>query len=291
LLKPLSKTFSANNKRFNFKSNHVHLFGGNMGRGDFGFDGLYSLQAVNSWIGVINANLNASNRTGYKTVKTKFKGGVAYVDRRPYGPLLGIQTPETTLQVDHTSIDFSQGSIIGSTEPTHLAIQGQGFFALAVTLGGPAFYYSRDGEFHVMNVAALNAPPDLRLVHSTGLYLTIPAGAVIVFDAENDLVRLNNLAGPVFNEQHLQGFAAPNFLRFSRFGSTVFETTGNAADAGPYVVSQGAARVVPAALESSNSSLSQTLPELSLAQKFFSAVSKVISVHQTNLDTVINLIR
>lgn len=265
-----------------------------MGRGDFGFDGLYSLQAVNSWIGVINANLNAANRTGYKTVKTKFRGGVSYVERRPYGPLLGIQLPETTLQVDHTSIDFSQGSIIGSTEPTHLAIQGRGFFTLSTTLDGTSngtgqFYYSRDGEFHVMNVNG-----DLRLVHSTGLYLTAYGGGEeIFFDAENDLVRVGGAAvtDPVFNEEHLTGFNAPNFLRFSRFGSTVFEVTGNPDDAGEYQVTEGAARVVPASLESSNSSLSQALPELSLAQKFFSAVSKVISVHQTNLDTVINLIR
>lgn len=277
-----------------------------MGRGDFGFDGLYSLQAVNSWIGVINSNLNAANRTGYKTVKTKFRGGVAYVERRPYGPLLGIQLPETTLQVDHTSIDFSQGSIIGSTEPTHLAIQGKGFFPLAVELGGEAFYYSRDGEFHVIatgihTVGGVDIPI-LNLVHSTGLYLTINGGGDdIFFDAENDLVRVGDITTaaaladitnfPVFNETHLQGFSAPNFLRFSRFGSTVFEVTGNPADAGAYDVSTGNARVVAAALESSNSSLSQTLPELSLAQKFFSAVSKVISVHQTNLDTVINLIR
>lgn len=260
-----------------------------MGRGDFGFDGLYSLNAVNQWIGVINSNLNAASRTGYKATKTKFRGGVATVDRRPYGPLLGIQAPETTLQVDQTAIDFSQGSIVASTEPTHLAIQGDGFFSLAPTINGTGAgtptYYSRDGEFHVISTAG-----GLRLVHSTGLYLVTRAGGGVEFDAQNDLVVLEGTT-TVFSEIHLQGYFSPNFLRFSRFGSTVFEETGNAADAGPYAVSTGAARIVAASLESSNSSLSQALPELSLAQKFFSSVSKVISVHQTNLDTVINLIR
>ncbi|MGV3523944.1 MAG: flagellar hook-basal body complex protein [Candidatus Sericytochromatia bacterium] len=265
-----------------------------MGRGDFGFDGLYSLNAVNSWIAVINSNLNASSRTGYKATKVKFRGGVTEVVRRPFGPLLGIQMPETTLQIDQTSIDFSQGSIIASTEPTHLAIQGDGFFALSTTnnaAGNVVSYYTRDGEFHVINDAGT-----LRLVHSSGLYLVdAQSGDAMEFDAQNDLVRLDDGAagftGAVINETHLQGFNAPNFLRFSRFGSTVFEVTGNAGDVGDYTVTAGAARIVAASLESSNSSLSQTLPELSLAQKFFSAVSKVISVHQTNLDTVINLIR
>lgn len=271
-----------------------------MGRGDFGFDGLYSLQAINNWIAVINANLNAASRTGYKNVKTKFRGGVAYVDRRPYGPLLGIQTPETTLQVDQTEIDFSQGSIVASTEPTHLAIQGDGFFILSTgfaATGNSLDYYTRDGEFHVINDAGT-----LRLVHSTGLYLVTAGNRGVEFDAQNDLVRVDDgvtstFTGTVFDETHLVGFRAPNFLRFSRFGSTVFETTGNVNDAGPVATGPnnglgvGQARVIAASLESSNSSLSQTLPELSLAQKFFSAVSKVISVHQTNLDTVINLIR
>ncbi len=268
-----------------------------MGRGDFGFDGLYSLESVNRWIAVINSNLNATSRTGYKATKVKFRGGVTDSVRRPYGPLLGIQIPETTLQIDETSIDFSQGSVVASTEPTHLAIQGDGFFVLATNIdaangsavGGSFFYYSRDGEFHVVN----DANGNLRLVHSTGLYLVTRAGGGVEFDAANDLVRLDatGFTGAVFNEQHLNGFNAPNFLRFSRFGSTVFEVTGNVTDVGQYNLTAGSARVIAQSLESSNSSLSQTLPELSLAQKFFSAVSKVISVHQTNLDTVINLIR
>lgn len=270
-----------------------------MGRGDFGFDGLYSLNAVNQWIAVINSNLNAASRTGYKATKVKFRGGVTDQVRRPFGPLLGIQIPETTLQVDETSIDFSQGSVVSSTEPTHLAIQGDGFFCLAPDItatgdavGGTPFYYTRDGEFHTIYTTT-----GIRLVHSTGLYLVTQAGTGVEFDAQNDLVREDDgnpptsFTGNVFNEINLQGFIAPNFLRFSRYGSTVFEVTGNANDVGAYAVTTGAARVVAQSLESSNSSLSQTLPELSLAQKFFSAVSKVISVHQTNLDTVINLIR
>ena len=162
-----------------------------MGRGDFGFDGLYSLQAVNQWIGVINANLNSANRTGYKATKVKFRGGVATVERRPFGPLLGIQSPETTLQIDETQLDFSQGSIIASTEPTHLAIQGDNaFFRLATTIDGTgsadpdisvAAYYTRDGEFHVINDAG-----NLRLVHSTGMYLVTQTGAGVEFDAQND---------------------------------------------------------------------------------------------------------
>ncbi|PIQ25993.1 hypothetical protein COW36_02705 [bacterium (Candidatus Blackallbacteria) CG17_big_fil_post_rev_8_21_14_2_50_48_46] len=265
-----------------------------MGRGDFGFDGLYSLGAINSWIGVINSNLNATSRTGYKANKVKFRGGVSEIVRNPNGPMLGIQMPETTLQIDESSIDFSQGSIVASTEPTHLAIQGKGFFRLATNIGAGAgsvatgiAYYSRDGEFHVVNHGGV-----LRLVHSTGLYLVDLNGRGAILDVTNGLIVVNATAFAagvhIFDETDVFNTSTPNFLRFSRYGSTVFEST---ADSVMTALAAGDARVISQSLESSNSSLSQTLPELSLAQKFFSAVSKVISVHQTNLDTVINLVR
>jgi flagellar basal body rod protein FlgG len=202
--------------------------------------------------------------------------------------------PETTLQIDQSSIDFSQGSVVSSTEVTHLAIQGKGFFRLATNFTGSlptsassgVAYYTRDGEFHVVNHGGT-----LRLVHSTGLYLVDAGGLGAVLDVTNGLVvsgAATFTGANLFNETDIFNTATPNFLRFSRYGSTVFEAT---LDSPMTALLAGDARVIAQSLESSNSSLSQTLPELSLAQKFFSAVSKVISVHQTNLDTVINLVR
>lgn len=258
-----------------------------MGRGDFGFDGAASLKAVDNWIAVINSNLSATSRTGYKGSKVKFRGGVTEVQRGPVGALQGIQLPESTISIDETNIDFSQGSIINSTELTHLAIQGKGFFALTTldTAGAlTAQYYTRDGEFHVV----VGAGGANLLVHSTGLYLRSAAGN-LVYIHQNGLVINDVAGGATMSETDVLSTATPNFLRFSRYGSTVFETTS--ASATMAAVATGNARVLQSSLETSNTSLSQSLPELSLAQKFFSAISKVISVHQTNLDTVLNLVR
>lgn len=76
-------------------------------------------------------------------------------------------------------------------------------------------------------------------------------------------------------------------LKFSRFGSTIFD----ADNAKPYYLVFSDVTVVQSALEVSNAALNDTLPELALAQKLFSAVSKIINVHNGNLDTVVNLIR
>lgn len=44
-------------------------------------------------------------------------------------------------------------------------------------------------------------------------------------------------------------------------------------------------------LEASNASMTQSVPELSLAQKLFSALTKILQVSQTNTDAAINLVR
>lgn len=244
-----------------------------MGRSDMGWDGYYSLKAVDQWISVINSNLAGSTRIGFKSTKVKFKGGVAEVVRTPTSTLIGLQMPESNLSIAATTIDFSQGSIVNSTEPSHLAIQGPGFFCVKER-AGTITYYTRDGEFFIdANGCILN---------SSGLYLVYSNGAYAVFDYTNNVIAS-------YNETNLAYTKQVQFLKYSRYGSTIFEK--GTSDINTNFVSVGQATVVFQSLETSNTSISQSIPELSLAQKMFSALSKVIQVHQTDLDTVINLIR
>jgi flagellar hook protein FlgE len=53
----------------------------------------------------------------------------------------------------------------------------------------------------------------------------------------------------------------------------------------------GRATVLTKSLEASNASMTQSVPELSLAQKLFSALTKVLQTVYTNQDNVLNLIR
>ncbi|MBC7541759.1 MAG: hypothetical protein H7338_03430, partial [Candidatus Sericytochromatia bacterium] len=86
---------------------------------------------------------------------------------------------------------------------------------------------------------------------------------------------------PIFLPNELQG------LRYSKYGSTVFEfpTTGYT------VLTAGRTTILNKSLEASNASMTQSVPELSLAQKLFSALTKVLQISQTNTDAVLNLIR
>lgn len=291
-----------------------------MGTFDQGYAGMASLRAVNEWIGVINSNLGGANRTAYKATKVSFGGGVTRIDRDPRVNRSGLQIPDSTLSVANTRIDFSQGTIVQDGELTHLAISGDGFFAVT---DGRQLFFTRDGDFRwsvinnqtilttangltvlpatlvtdTTNVSLVFNSSTLDPADSNSYTLNIAIGRSTGTSGSTFSVTINTIAGGVTlvggGSNAFGGlqvgvfrFANNNALKFSRYGSTVFDAT----NAGIATVVNDV-DLIQSALESSNAALNDTLPELSLAQKMFSAVSKIINVHNSNLDVTVNLIR
>lgn len=299
-----------------------------MGSFDQGMAGMVSLRAVNEWIGVINSNLGGSNRTAYKATRVSFGGGVAQVVRDPRQDANGVQIPDSTLVIQHTRIDFSQGTLITDGELTHMAISGDGFFAVTngnvgllggVSVTAPTvaiingtaidettlnarkdqIFFTRDGDFRwtVFDTgqSTTGTPPAPISV----TILTTAAGLTVLgFDGTEYHAIQRHGVGSTFavTSTTVSGadtciavfrFNNNQALKFSKYGSTVFD----ASQAGNAVIANNDVEVLQSQLESSNAALNDTLPELSLAQKMFSAVSKIINVHNSNLDVVVNLIR
>jgi flagellar hook protein FlgE len=310
---------------------------------------IQSLKAVDAWIDVINANINGGVRTAFKASRLKFAGSNVDVSRAGTTTSLPLQFPEPGLTTANTVIDFSQGAITASTENTHLAIQGEGFFLIGspdtvittagVSFGATAssnqaqFYFTRDGEFHTDSHGLL--------VNSDGYYLlsfsyyTIGGRNLFGYDTtgSNGLgvgyrAIYNDLDGgtppaaggavplSIFLQngsplKDLSNNSVPGVsfavvttgkqsLKYTRLGSTVFdfgfkvETAHTFAQLDPninYTSSQGISNVLNKSLEASNASMTQSVPELSLAQKLFSALTKVLQTKQTNVDGVLNLVR
>ena len=283
-----------------------------MGSFDQGMAGMVSLRAVNEWIGVINSNLGGSNRTAYKATRVSFGGGVAQVVRDPRQNANGVQIPDSTLVIQHTRIDFSQGTLITDGELTHMAISGDGFFAVTngnigvgnqngvgQAVGGgltdaqvnarkDQIFFTRDGDFRWTVFGAttiLTTAAGLTVLGfdgTTGGYHAIQRhGLGSTFAVTSTSVSGADTCIAVFRFNNNQA------LKFSKYGSTVFD----ASQAGNAQIANNTVEVLQSQLESSNAALNDTLPELSLAQKMFSAVSKIINVHNSNLDVVVNLIR
>lgn len=111
------------------------------------YGGMDSLGAVDRWIANLNQQVIGTVSPGHKAPRVTFTGGVTYRDQY----LLDQQrlTAEGRLGQSHY-VDHSQGLIAASDKATHLAIRGQGYFAVAASLdAGMPVYYTRDGEFHL----------------------------------------------------------------------------------------------------------------------------------------------
>ncbi len=272
-----------------------------MGLGDLSFSAVASLRSIDSWIGILNSNMAGAGKVGYKATQVKFNGGTTTQQRPISTPRLGVAIAEQSLGIAQTTVDYSQGAVTASTDFTHLALQrttaSPGLFVLNTESDGSGdFFYTFDGEFHLN----LNQ----HLVDSNGLFVMsqrvagatgsdIDAIGVDPGDIVNDQISLDRMAVEVIANPQLT-------LRFSRFGSTIYEKVGIPANTPPanlatmdaignYNQANGAGRLIPNALEASNASLTAIVPELSLAQKMFSAIAKVIQVAFANIDTALAL--
>jgi flagellar hook protein FlgE len=193
------------------------------------------------------------------------------------------------------------------------------------THGG--MYLTRDGEFHWGALEDLgDGVPASYLKHSSGLYVAragayAPNGTTLYHNntapgtSLSEAARWAGVGGapPTTAPPDIDGTDTaivpgtvdiPNLqgLQFSRFGSTVFLfppgqtnnsdlafTTPTSTTNSFNAFSDGS--LLTKSLEASNASMTQSVPELSLAQKLFSALTKVLQTRQTNVDGVLNLLR
>jgi flagellar hook protein FlgE len=111
------------------------------------------MQANSNWLSSISQNVANSNTTGYKNVETEFSTLVDQIANgdQDFG---GVSTSQV-------SLNSLQGSVVSTSTPTDLAVQGAGFFVVSDSTG--TLYLTRNGSF----------TPDAsgNLVNSAGYYL------------------------------------------------------------------------------------------------------------------------
>ncbi len=231
---------------------------------------LSSLRSVGNEAAVINSNLVGTTKTGYKATNISYGG----TGSQQLGN--NTQIPDQNLTTSNTSLDFSQGQLVSTSQPTQFGINGNGFFLLqqiqdvGVT---PPNLITRDGSFKFTNIGATNI-------------LTTNNGLAVLRD--NGFGVYNTIKDTDFNTNNFRpSIVSPtdptDGLKFSNKGSTVFEFKGTLAT--------GDGQLVEGSLEASNSQLAESVAAMSLNSKKFAAMASQLKVENNNLDTVIGLFK
>ena len=326
-----------------------------------------TISAVDQWMKVIGNNVTGSTITGFKGSKVEFgevlnmqiRGGAKPTDG--YGSVNAIQRADSGIYVKGTTTDFRQGSVVQTSVPTNLAIDGDAFFIVSrtpVPTSMDDIRYTRDGDFHFeflpgdidktgtyrmvnkegwfvmgynspvdLNVRPFGTPPEESQGTDIGAYQTVitngqqppiglglqniqldhvrnpEAAGNLSFDNKG-ILRLNgdaprDLANNPANMQvalskftNVQGLVREGGGAYFKYDTVAGEIFGGTASdsrdgrvVGKYNVIRGGA------LENANTSVNTVMPEITLAQKSFSATSKLISVGNTMIDDVNQLIR
>ncbi len=129
-----------------------------------------SLNAIDDWLSTCQANLSGSVRVAFKESALTYKGSNTIITRAPTNFAAGEMIGEQTLVTGDTQVNWRQGELVATSEDTHFAIQGDGFFIVTdpatTNYGAPPLYFAgntnvagsqkayltRDGEFHWQTV-------------------------------------------------------------------------------------------------------------------------------------------
>jgi flagellar hook protein FlgE len=109
------------------------------------------LQADENWLSGLSQNVANSATTGFKTTTTHFE---TLVDQMNQASGIGVNSRSFVAA-------NAQGDVVGSSSPTNLAIQGNGFFVVSDAYGNT--FLTRDGSFSPNSSG--------NLVNESGYYL------------------------------------------------------------------------------------------------------------------------
>ncbi len=246
------------------------------------------MKAMQTQIDTISNNLANVNTTGYKKSSMQFQD-LLYESVVPGGQVQadGLTAP-SRVEVGHgvkmvaTHKDFSQGTVVSTSNPLDVMIEGDGFFQLRLpdgTLG-----YTRDGSFKMDAERNLVTALGYRVEPA----IQIPVDATEVAIARDGTVSVR-LAGDNANVQEigrLELARFPNPAGLQAKGSNVFlESPGSGAPLTGNPGLDGLGEVASGFLEMSNVETVDELVRMITAQRAYELNSKTITMADQMLQT------
>lgn len=237
------------------------------------------LDAQSARMRVIANNLANVNTTGFKRDRVQFETLAYQTMTAPGAPAAGDAVYATGLslgsgvQMTGTARINSQGSLSSTDNPLDIAIEGDGFFQIALPDGRTG--YSRAGSF--------NLSPQGQIVTSEGLSLQpeieVPEGAqslTISADGTVSAVIPGDTEPTELGQIELARFVNPSGLQ--ALGNNIFtETAASGAAQVGVAASEGRGSIRQGMLEASNVNVVQELVDMIETQRAYEVNSKMIA--------------
>ena len=249
-------------------------------------------------IDTVSNNLANVNTTGFKKQKVEFKD-LLYTQMKSVSNDV-MQGEPVNLQIGHgvrpvaTSRLFTNGNLEKTENPTDLALEGPGFFAVENPSGNPERLYTRDGNFKfsvdgdVMNLVTsqgyfvMSADDDLIEVEATMKNFSVSEeGIISATDEAGEIVELGQLQVVQFlNPEGLQAV-----------GGNLYASTANSGEAVIEEDETKSTKVYQGFLETSNVQLVDEMVRMIMAQRAYEINSKSIQTADDMLQTINSLKR
>jgi flagellar basal-body rod protein FlgG len=238
-------------------------------------------------------NLANVNTAGFKKSRVEFEDLVYQQIKAPGTPTS--QEGEAPIGLDAglgaravaTARNFSAGNLRSTSAPLDLAIEGQGFFQLA--LPGGETGYTRAGAFHLNGQGQLVTAEGLQLQPQ----ISIPANAITVSVSKDGIVSAT-VAGQTDPQQlgTIELAMFQNAAGLQARGGNIFVATIASGDPTTGVPgSEGLGTIAQGFLEDSNVSVVEEMVNMILGQRAYEANSRVIRAADEMLQQVNSLSR
>lgn len=252
------------------------------------------MNAQETNIDVISNNLANVNTNGYKKSRADFQDLVyQYLIEPGAATSANTQNPsgiQVGLGVKTAAVQkiFAQGDLTSTSNPLDVAIEGDGFFEIALPPDGtPA--YTRSGSFQLDSQG--------QLVTSDGYVvqpgISIPNDTLAITIAQDGTVSTRSPGSNTATEVgRLSAVRFPNNAGLRAIGRNLFQETGSSGTPTTGAFSEaGFGRLNQGFLESSNVSVVEQVVSMITAQRAYEASSKGITTADEMLSQAINLKR
>jgi len=238
-------------------------------------------------------NLSNVNTTGFKKARVEFEDLVyqqikapgsqsSTMEESPIGLEIGLGTKPLA-----TARDFSTGNLRATSGPLDLAIEGRGFFQVALPDGQTA--YTRAGALHLSAEGQVVTADGFPIEPA----ITIPENALSITVSKDGIVSVQ-VAGETATQQvgtvELASFQNPAGL-LALGGNLFTVSTGSGEPTTAQPGQDGLGIITQGFLEESNVSIVEEMVQMILGQRAYETNSRVVKTADEMLAQINNLAR